>query len=450
MKALTIKKSWLTKSDLRLDASYHLSEGQLTLVTYEKLGVHTQPLNKVTDRIFYGGRSRRIYVDNPEHGLPFIKGADIIKADFSALKYISKSRTSNLQEYFLEEGWTVLTRSGTIGNAAFVNKNFISKAASDDIIRVVPKTVPSGLLYAYLSSKYGKALITHGIYGAVIQHIEPEHIQNIPVPILPANKQEEIHNLILQSGKLRVEANELLEDAIVILEGSLPAIRTEKAYISSIRKLNENNLRFDSTTNFTNIQKFYSSISNSYHISIIGELSGKVFTPNIFKRIRVDNSILGIPFLSGSDLLDARPKFDSFLSKKMKNIEDYILKKGWIAIQDAGTIGYVSLINGYLNGVAATNNLVRIVPNDSDNFNPYIFAFLKTQQGQTILKSSAYGSVQKHIDNDQVSRILIPIVQDYELITEKVLEYNMKITEACFTESRAIQLVEKEIEQWQS
>lgn len=448
MKVAITKNTWLKDSDLRLDASFHLSAGQLTLKAFKKANITTKPLNKVTERIFYGGRSRRNYVNSLDNGLPFIKGADIIKADFSNLKIISKKRTANLNDYFLEEGWTVITRSGTIGNSAFVNKDFIGKAASDDIIRILPKSVPAGFLYAFLSSKNGKELLTHGTYGAVIQHIEPEHIENIPVPIFPEDKQLEIHNLIVVSAELRVEANKLQREAIDLIENTLPLIGQSKQYVSSISNLSKNNLRFDASTNFTNIEVFYTKLSAKYNLPTIEELSEKVFTPNIFKRMRVDNPVFGIPFLSGSDLLDAMPTFNSFLSKKMKNIDDYILRNGWIAIQDAGTIGYVTLVNGYLDGVAATNNLVRIVPKEN-SANYYIYAFFKTQQGQAILRSYEYGSVQKHIDNNQVSQIKIPILPEYDVITNKMSEYLRKITEACNKENQAIQLVEKEIEQWQ-
>ena len=290
--------------------------------------------------------------------------------------------------------------------------------------------------------------MTHGTYGAVIQHIEPEHIENIPVPIFSEDKQLEIHNLIVESAELRVEANKLQREAINLIENTLPIIGQTKQYVSSISDLSKNNLRFDASTNYTNIELFYNKLSAKYNITTIEELSEKVFTPNIFKRLRVDNPVFGIPFLSGSDLLDAMPTFNSFLSKKMKNIDDYILRNGWIAIQDAGTIGYVTLVNGYLDGVAATNNLVRIVPKEnSANF--YIYAFLKTQQGQAILRSYEYGSVQKHIDNNQVSQIKIPILLEYEVITNKISDYLRKTTEACNKEKQAIQLVENEKEQWQ-
>lgn len=449
MKTIIAKNNWFVNSDLRLDASFHLSEGHLTLIAFKNASIKAKPLSQITEKIFYGNRSKRVYVNNPKKGLPFIKGADIIKANFSSLKYISKARTANLNDYFLEEGWTLITRSGTIGNTAYVNKDFIGKAASDDIIRIVPKNIPSGFLYAFLSSKHGQSLLKHGTYGAVIQHIEPEHIENIPIPIFPSKKQEKIHNLIVEAVDLRVEANQLLEEAIMTFENSMPQINRATQYIISVKSFGENNLRLDSTTNFSNIQSFYKQLEQTHELYTIEELSEQVFTPGIFKRIRVNNPKNGIPFLSGSDLLDSMPAFNSFLSKGMKNLKDYILYKGWIAIQDAGTIGYVTLINGYLDGVSATNNLVRIIPKQTKNNNPYIFTFLKTKQGQAILKSLEYGSVQKHIDNNQVSKIKIPILPLYQEIYSNVSSYLDMVTEACYKESEAIHLIEKEIDSWQ-
>lgn len=451
MKTVIAKNTWFGDSDLRLDASFHLSEGHLVKMQFVKNKISTLPLSapEITSKIFYGGRARRIYVNDSINGIPFIKGSDIVKADFSSLKFISRKRTANLSEYSLAEGWSLITRSGTIGNTAYVNKDFINKAASDDIIRVVPSTISSGFLYAYLSSKPGQALLKHGTYGAVIQHIEPEHIANIPVPIFPPEKQEAIHNLIVQAAELRVEANKMLYEAVKLIEDSLPKIDSEKIFNSNLKSLFENNLRLDATTNHTNIHQFYLNTSNSFELKTIGDISEEVFTPGIFKRIRVENATIGIPFLSGSDLLDARPSFDSFLSNKMKNINDYVLRAGWIAVQDAGTIGYVSLINGYLDGVSATNNLIRIVPKKTKDYNPYIFAFLKTSQGQAILKSHEYGSVQKHIDNYQLKDIKVPILPQLDLISDNVSTYLTKTTEACFKETQAITLIETEISQWQ-
>ncbi|WP_312798209.1 hypothetical protein, partial [Tianweitania sp.] len=55
---------------------------------------------------------------------------------------------------------------------------------SEHVLRVVPKEsrISPGYLYAFLSSSYGVPLVVSGTYGAVIQHIEPKHIADLPVP----------------------------------------------------------------------------------------------------------------------------------------------------------------------------------------------------------------------------------------------------------------------------
>jgi type I restriction enzyme S subunit len=116
MKATRIKSSNLNFNSLRLDASLFLSEGIQVLSLLNSPLIKTKPLRDVTYSIFYGNRSRRAYVTNQKKGIPFIKGADITKSDFSSLKLISKKKTKNLESYALKEGWTLITRSGSIGN----------------------------------------------------------------------------------------------------------------------------------------------------------------------------------------------------------------------------------------------------------------------------------------------------------------------------------------------
>jgi restriction endonuclease S subunit len=60
----------------------------------------------------------------------------------------------------------------------------------------------SGFLYAYLASKYGYTLLTQSGFGGVVKHINAEHVANIPVPILPESKQQEIHNLRLLNRQI--------------------------------------------------------------------------------------------------------------------------------------------------------------------------------------------------------------------------------------------------------
>ncbi|GAB6119948.1 type I restriction-modification system restriction endonuclease DNA specificity subunit HsdS [Bacteroidia bacterium] len=450
MKTIIANKSWLAESDLRLDASFHLSDGRLTSITFKKANIKTSPLHEVTQRIFYGGRSRRIYVNRKENGIPFIKGADIVKADFSPLKMISRKRTANLDEYFLEEGWTLITRSGTIGNTAYVNKDFIHKAASDDIIRVVPKSIPSGFLYAFLSSKYGQALIKHGTYGAVIQHIEPEHIANLPVPIFTTDKQEEIHSLIVQAADLRVEANRLLEEAITLFEekiGIHQVVSSHQTEVLQIKEIKSFLLRLDSQyqIGMNKIKKEKKTID----YRTIKSLAANITVGNRSKRNYVEN---GIPFLSSSDMILFNPKrYAKQISIKTGGIENLLVKRNSILISRSGTVGNVVFVGNDLSQTAISEHAMRLEI-DSLKIDPaYIFCYLSTQQGQSYMKSSAFGSVIITLNEDLIGNIEVPILDTLtqKNISDKIYQYQENLDSATIKENKAIQLVEKEIDQWQ-
>ena len=451
MKTIIAKRIWLAESDLRLDASYHLSDGQLTLIAFKKSNIPTKPLKNVTDRIFYGGRSRRIYVNSPEFGLPFIKGADIIKADFSNLKYISRKRTPNLKEYFLEEGWTTITRSGTIGNTAYINKDFIGKAASDDIIRVIPKSIPSGYLYAFLSSKNGKALLTHGTYGAVIQHIEPEHIENLPVPIFPTQQQQTIHDLILESANLRVKANEALEKAVNYFNNrySDKLILTTKVFNKNINDLTfswasyNNNIECDAIENIIGKDKL-----------TIDEIATDVFAPPLFKHIYLtkDN---GHPFLTGGELTQNNPRYYRYLSPRgVKNILDYKVTKGTLLLYKSGTtdggiLGNVFIVDDNLASACLSDHVIRInIPDLKLSY--WVFAFLKSIAGIRLLQKLATGTMIPFITPERLKSLVFPKPnKDFDTVVNHVSNYLEKRVLSNNKENQAIQIVEKEIEQWQ-
>lgn len=453
MKIRPATSQWFDEQGIRLDASYHLSEARQAKFSIDKSPLGTKTLSEVTERIFLGGRFRRVYVSDSERGYPYLTASDMTKAEPFSATYLSKTYTKNQEKLMIRKGWILLSCSGSIGRTVFTNELFEGQIGTHDLIRIVPdhEALPAGYLYAFLSSKYGYSLLTQGTYGGVIQHIEPHHIKDLPIPLLPEAEQAAIHAMIEEAAQLRVEANRLLEEAVKEIENKLPQLNFKNIYATSVSVFSNQKNRLDATAQLKAITEFYESINNLENVELksIGELSDKVFTPNIFKRLRVTNPANGIAFLSGTNLLEARPKFDSLLSRKMPKIEDYVLKEGWVTIQDAGTIGFINLIPKFLEGVAATNNLVRILPSQSANFNPYIYAFLKTDQGLSILKSRAFGSVQLHLDNNQITDLLIPIFDDIvEQVTVKVLAFNSKFNRANELETAAIAQVEAWIEAW--
>lgn len=451
METLIANKKWLGENSLRLDASFYMSDGIKTILVFNKSNKEIKPLSEVTESIFYGGRDRRNYVTNPETGIPFIKGADITLADFSKLKTISRRRTKNLSSYFLKEEWILVTRSGTIGNTAYVNKDFIGKAASDDIIRIVPKDIKSGFLYAYLTSKYGNALITHGKYGAVIQHIEPEHIAHIPVPIFPKEKQEQIHNLITEAATLRVEANRLLEEAVEVFEREIGvSANTTKIFSKKVGMLGFSWAAYNNNIECTNI---YEKLENNS--SKLGDLSENIFAPPLFKHIYL-NKNNGYPFITGSELTKQNMRYYRWLSPRgVRDINDYVVRKGTLLLYKSGTtdggiLGNVFIADDNLDGVCLSDHIIRIKIEDI-KMSYWVYAFLKSKVGVKLLQQLATGTMIPFITPERLKELPIPTPNsNYKFVTEAIENSLQKRVKANNNENQAISLVENEIALWQS
>src|SRR6266487_801364 len=100
MKTSTRASLELFSSDLRLDASYHASSGIQTmqLLNSWKQKGKQRKFDNLADvcengGIFIPGRFRRVYVSDPQQGLPWLSPSDMLKADLSDVTYVSKKYT---------------------------------------------------------------------------------------------------------------------------------------------------------------------------------------------------------------------------------------------------------------------------------------------------------------------------------------------------------------------
>ncbi|MDV3795553.1 hypothetical protein CMT44_00725 [Elizabethkingia anophelis] len=448
MKVSKIKSNFIFE-DIRLNAGYFLNEDALNSMKLESNRNRCISLGQVAN-VWNPPIFKRQFCEKTERSIPYCQSSDVTNLLEGSDVYIYKEQALKVNSV-VKENQILVTGFGTIGNTRLVNELSSGISYANNVCRIeANEKLPFGYIYAFLTSKYGRSQLNKNASGSVVRYIEAPGIKKTLIPILSAEKQQQIHQLIVEASELRVEANRLLNEAIIAIEGKCPNINNEKMYSIKIRERFFHSKRLEANYNSKSIDKFYSELSkNEIELKSIAELSQSVFTPNIFKRIRTENPETGIPFLSGSELLQQYPRFQNYLSKGMKNIENYVLKDGWLAIQDAGTIGYLSYIHKYLDGVTATNNLIRIIPSE-DNYNYYIYAFLKSDVGQKLLKFLEFGSVQKHIDNHQISNFKIPIFKDvFENISRNVENAMNCFSDACFKENQAIALIEKEIDLWQ-
>lgn len=449
MKTSVVRLDNIKPIQFRFDASYHLSDGEEV-----KRFIHSSPfpllkISDVSKDIFIGNRAKRVYVKKRSHGTPFLSSSDILQADLENVKIASNKYTPNIEQMKLQKGWTLISRSGTIGNCAFANAKHAQKLASEDVIRLVPNNIlREGVVYAYLASKYGHSLLTQGTFGAVIQHIEPDFVGSLPIPNFPESFQKEVDDLIQESARLREEATEALEEAHTLIEDKFRVSAKKKSScvsISSIRS--SHNKRFEAFYHTSENRNIYDYIIQNFEYKTLGELTSKIFRPGIFKREYVAD---GVTFLGGADILMQIPDSEKKLSyRQVEKMPELKVKRNWILVTCGGTIGNTVIIDGQLEKCVISQHVMRIVPKD-EVLKGYLYAVLSSKIGHSLITMHSTGSVIPQIESHHLELVPVPILCNEEMlyIDGLISTYVEKIEISKEKEIKAKFLVEQEIEKW--
>ena len=367
----------------------------------------------------------------------------------------------------LQKGWTLISRSGTIGNCAFANAKHAQKLASEHVIRVVPNNIlRGGLVYAYLASKYGYSLLTQGTFGAVIQHIEPDFVSSIPIPSFPEDFQNKINDLILESARLREEATDMLSAAERLLKESanLRNLNPEDydyfGARSSDRKVSCFVInRKDITTTTINafnlserIRKTKKSVTCPIKSLKEVLLSGDTFSTGSFSRVEVKEGY-GVMLINQKDIFDTiiKGKYISKRGIKTDNMVEY----GEVLIAGVGTLGEnetfcrVIFANEDLVGQLVSGEFIRMKVN-KEIPSGYLYAWLSSDYGFRFLRNIQAGTKLCRPIPKLVLEIPVPFVSPDVIIKidKLVKEAHTKRYKDNDNEHKAILMVEQEIEKW--
>lgn len=288
------------------------------------------------------------------------------------------------------------------------------------------------------------------------------------MPLPPEDFQAEIHNEIMRAYALRDEANDLLDEADRLLheklglpvfdEGlvpylpapsapRLPANRPElphpKAFSIWASELAD---RFDASFHVPIARTAVRLLrEGNYDPVQLENITADIFIPTRFKRIYVSEQY-GVPFLQGSHLPQMRPYDLKYISLKAnaKHIDECLIRTGYVVVTRSGTIGRVGLISSYMDKWAASEHLLRIVPDYSKGHPGYIAAFLMTPYWQHQLTAKIYGGVVDELTEDDTSAVWIPNapLEIQQEIGERVVQAFEKKDEASAIEEATIRTVE--------
>ena len=464
MKVKSIPSSWISRDGLRLDCNPYMSGALEAKVRLENLAGKKEKLSTLTkgysSGIYNGPQFVRNFVEDPACGVPFLGTSSMLRADLSDLPLLKKkdAHSPRLSYLEIEPGMTLISCSGTIGRMVYARPDMKGMWSNQDILKVVPNQdkIPSGYLYAFLSGKYGVPLVTSGTYGAIIQHIEPEHIAGLPVPRLGEEVEMRIHLEIEGAANARSQAAKHKDNSSQLLLKSLGlADYTSADTPTSFAAFDVNSSelsRFDAAFHSPTCRIASAQLAAAAPESRLLSDLARVFTPGIFKRRYVDNPEYGYPYFSGTELfqLDASPR--GYLAKKWSGIEEYRVSTGWLLIQDAGQIGgligTMVRVPPYFDGSVVSNHLMRIAVADPE-VAAFLFALLTSSYGYRAIVRNAFGSSIPQLDPKHIGKLTIPWPSESmraEVASEVLLAWKLE-DEAVGREREGVALVERAIEE---
>lgn len=411
-------------TDSRLDATNYARTASQALSSILAAKAIRTKLGKLCGTIWHPVQNqarsnfKRIYVE-PEYGVPYVGSREMFFFPLRPEKFLSK-RIPKLNDLMVPKGWLLVSRSGTVGNVLYVYDRLSRCAITDHAIRIEPTRVPTGYLYAFLASTFGQPLISQSTYGSTVDELEPKHLASIPVPLFNDEEQRAVDEAIIRAYELRDHANQLLDDAeakLYSILGIQPFTEADVEYLGNPKEVRSFQIefdelgdRFDATTHIPLVRSVIRKLGQSQApSSCLGSLCDSIYHAPRFARVYVDQSF-GKRFIQCSQLPLFRMYDIRYLSESANKhaITNCSVKEGDLLITRSGTIGRLGYITSSMEGWVASDDFIRLRPDQSRLDSGYLYAFLGTRYGQHQLTTKMFGGVVDHINEEHVASVRIP------------------------------------------
>lgn len=422
MRCTTVSSSALSEAGLRLNPRGYV-DGSVQALQWIRRLPHER-LDAVTSG-FKGGifthlfSPKRTYVSSREHGVPFLGASSMLLADLSQLPLIcNRDATSrSYRSLAIQHGMTLISCSGSVGRMAYARADMDGMVSAGDILKVQPDSalIPPGFLFSFLSSHLGQLLVKAGTYGSIVQHLEPEHIADLPVPRFDSAFELRVHALVEEAAALRAESGSTLLKAVTELE-KLAGLRhlapppSPTPYSVTTAPASSVQVRLDGFFHGKYHQDALRGLA-SVSCAPLDEVSKRIVEPARFKRVSVSDPAYGVPFFGTTALFWLDPAPNYFLARSMRSIADYVVDERCVLIprsgQLSGVIGSAVLPYGDIVGGAVSEDAIRVYF-ETEVDAGFGFVALTSEYGRRQLKARAFGSSIPHLDVRHIGQVRIP------------------------------------------
>ena len=209
----TISSLDLDKETLSFNPVHYLPQHNAALKKVITLGERDDfEIHRLGDiaRVFNGPRFKRPYAEFGVTSGPTIRkyftGTALTQLNSDNVKYLDSSKANiqtkkHLEALTIHKGYILISDSGTLGRVTYALSHHDGHVATNNLIRVIVDDISlRGYLYEFLQGDLGRSLMLKNAYGTNQEHLEPDVIADIPIPI-PKNREkiEEIGNAVIQS-----------------------------------------------------------------------------------------------------------------------------------------------------------------------------------------------------------------------------------------------------------
>lgn len=416
--ALPIKMSVLASGERRLEAETYLTDGYLLRQRIE--ASHAANLERLA-HVWQPGRLKGIQVSKG-HGAPFLAATQVFDIRPTPRKWLSLPHVPDISERFVKSGWILVTCSGSVGDTIIAYAPLDKIIVSHDLLRVVPNSVDDrGYLYTYLRTNYAREMMRSTKYGNVIKHLEPEHLQVIPIMEVSGAIKAILNSVIDRCFVMRDELYGLLlaaEDMFASAIGNIDdPVVVEVGFPVNARDLFRKARRLDAYSNNPAAAAAMKALKNSGKpIEQLKMITERVFGVPRFKHIYTRT---GIPYVDSEELFKINPELTKFIPAQAKaDAEDYFVPAGWILMACSGQIyglnGSVTLTTEWHEKKIISNHALRIVPRENVRAAYIQIALGHPFLGRPLVLKEAFGTSIPEINSEALKEMPIVRLGDLE------------------------------------
>lgn len=107
--------------------------------------------------------------------------------------------------------------------------------------------------------------------------------------------------------------------------------------------------------------------------------------------------------------------------KQIAAIKDLRVHHGDILITRSGTIGRVSYATKRISGKILSDDMIRVRIED-EKLRFYVYAYLQSDFAYQQMLKNEYGTIQQHLESRHIQNIIIPVPDDWDMVSDIVIE----------------------------